>query len=254
MDTLIGIGILAAVILVLGVIAILRCDPADIADVLRALSRFVGHPDHQPPARPVRPAARRRRLGAGTSPPRRQDASRPRRGRSAARRSQRRRVKRYRGSIVRNSDSRACPACRRDRRAAGGATAVLDQGIQDGVALSGAGRGRRIDGCRPRSGSREGLKPPEVGAGRLRVSSNSVYAWWLRWCAGGEAALGVRGRPGGAVSGRGEAQLGPAAGRALDGEAWLPGAGVQDQRWTLDRVHVTFLLARPVLCTPRGHL
>jgi hypothetical protein len=91
----IGLVALAVAILVIGVIAVLRCDPADIADVLRALSRFVGHPDHRPSGPPVqRPARERRRLGAGTGPPRRQDSRRPARGRTAVRRRQRHQAKR----------------------------------------------------------------------------------------------------------------------------------------------------------------
>lgn len=40
---------LLVVILVFGVIALRRCDPEHIPETLRALSRFVGHPDHQAP-------------------------------------------------------------------------------------------------------------------------------------------------------------------------------------------------------------
>jgi hypothetical protein len=95
--SLAGVGLvaLAVVILVLGVIALRQCDPEDIPDALRALSRFVGHPDHRPPGPPVRrPARERRRLGAGTGPPRRQDSRRPASARTAVRRRQRRRAKR----------------------------------------------------------------------------------------------------------------------------------------------------------------
>jgi len=89
----IGLIALAGVILVLGVIALLRCDPADIADVLRALSRFVGHPDHLVHG-PVRSARKRRRLGPGTGPTRRQDSRRPTSSRPAVRRRRRRPVRR----------------------------------------------------------------------------------------------------------------------------------------------------------------
>jgi transposase len=51
----------------------------------------------------------------------------------------------------------------------------------------------------------EGVTPPEV-ARRLRVSSNSAYAWRQRWRAGGEAALASKG-PGGAVGRLSRAQL-----------------------------------------------
>lgn len=98
MDTLVGVGFVALtlVILILGVIALRRCPPEDIADVLRALSRFVGHLDH-PASRPsVRPVRRCLQLGAGTGPPRRQDSRRPTSGRDAARRRQRRGVRNLR--------------------------------------------------------------------------------------------------------------------------------------------------------------
>lgn len=57
-----GIGLLALAggIVVLGVVALLRADRSDIPDVLRALSRFVGHPDHPWP----RPAGIRARMSA----------------------------------------------------------------------------------------------------------------------------------------------------------------------------------------------
>jgi hypothetical protein len=58
--SLAGIGIgalaLAAVILVLGLVALIRCDRSAIPDVLRALSRFIGHPDHRIPDQPGTPA------------------------------------------------------------------------------------------------------------------------------------------------------------------------------------------------------
>jgi hypothetical protein len=93
-DTLIGIGVVAAALLILGLVALIRCDRAAIPDVLRALSRFVGHPDHQPPRSPVRQARGRRQLGAGTGPPPRRDSRRPASGRAAVRRRQGRRPKR----------------------------------------------------------------------------------------------------------------------------------------------------------------
>lgn len=80
---IIGIGLteLAGVVVVLGVIALRNCEPEDIPDTLRALARFVGHPDHQ-----VRgPVRERRRLGPGTGPPHRHDSRRPPRGRAAVR-------------------------------------------------------------------------------------------------------------------------------------------------------------------------
>jgi hypothetical protein len=90
--TIVGLA-LTGVILILGLVAILRCDRADIADVLRALSRFVGHPDHQVSAQPVRAVRGRRRIGAGSGPPPRQDLRRPANSR-ARRKRQRKRVKR----------------------------------------------------------------------------------------------------------------------------------------------------------------
>jgi hypothetical protein len=85
-----GVTGLAVVILVLGIIALRRCYPEDIPDVLRALSRFVGHPDHQPVRRPNR---KRSSLGPGTGPPRRQDSHRPVHARSTAGRRRHRRAK-----------------------------------------------------------------------------------------------------------------------------------------------------------------
>ena len=67
-----------------------------------------------------------------------------------------------------------------------------------------------------------GVAPPEV-ARRLRVSSNSAYAWRRRWRAGGEAALASRG-PGGAVCRLGGAQLARLR-SALDGGPAVVGVG-----------------------------
>jgi hypothetical protein len=91
----VGVGFiaLAIVILILGVIALRRCPPEDIADVIRALSRFVGHPDHPATSPSVKPVRERRQLGAGTGPPRRQDSHRPASSRRTVRRRQRRRAK-----------------------------------------------------------------------------------------------------------------------------------------------------------------
>ena len=57
MFSLAGIGLIAfaVVVLVLGAVALIRCERSAILDVLRALSRFVGHPDHQGPAPPDQP-------------------------------------------------------------------------------------------------------------------------------------------------------------------------------------------------------
>ena len=84
----------------------------------------------------------------------------------------------------------------------------------------------------------EGVTPPEV-ARRLRVSSNSAYAWRRRWRAGGEAALASKG-PGGAVCRLSRAQL-ERLRAALEGGPALWGWG-EDQRWTLARV--TTLIGR----------
>ena len=46
MYTLIGIGTVAVVFLVLGLVALIRCDRADIPETVRALSRLLGHPDN----------------------------------------------------------------------------------------------------------------------------------------------------------------------------------------------------------------
>ena len=76
----------------------------------------------------------------------------------------------------------------------------------DGGGLSAAGRARREEvRLQAAEWFAEGVTPPEV-ARRLRVSSNSAYAWRRRWRAGGEAALASRG-PGGAVCRLGGAQL-----------------------------------------------
>jgi hypothetical protein len=80
---------LVIVLLVLGVIALRRCAPEDIPDTLRALSRFVGHPDHQLPGA----HRERRRLGPGTGPPNRNDSRRPPSGRAAVRRGRHRKAK-----------------------------------------------------------------------------------------------------------------------------------------------------------------
>ena len=62
----------------------------------------------------------------------------------------------------------------------------------------------------------EGVTPPEV-ARRLRVSSNSAYAWRRRWRAGGVAALASKG-PGGAVCRLDGGQLAQGSGRV-----WVAG-------------------------------
>jgi hypothetical protein len=67
MNMLIGIGVVAAVFLILGLVALIRCDPDAIPDVLRALSRFVGHPDHQVPKPPALPPASAKRSGRHVS-------------------------------------------------------------------------------------------------------------------------------------------------------------------------------------------
>ena len=103
----------------------------------------------------------------------------------------------------------------------------------DGGGLTAAGRARREEvRLQAAEWFAEGVTPPEV-ARRLRVSSNSAYAWRRRWRAGGEAALASRG-PGGAVCRLGEAQLARLR-AALDGGPAAWGWG-EDQRWTLDRV------------------
>ena len=84
----------------------------------------------------------------------------------------------------------------------------------------------------------EGVEPPEV-ARRLRVSSNSAYAWRRRWRAGGKAALASRG-PGGAacrLSGRQLTRLRAALDAGPAASGWT-----EDQRWTLARI--TALIAR----------
>ena len=121
----------------------------------------------------------------------------------------------------------------------------------DGGGLSAAGRVRREEvRLQAAEWFAEGIKPPEV-ARRLRVSSNSAYAWRRRWRAGGEAAL-ASGGPGGAVCRLGEAQLARLR-AALDGGPAAWGWG-EDQRWTLARV--TTLIGRlfHVRYTLRGHL
>ena len=78
----------------------------------------------------------------------------------------------------------------------------------------------------------EGVTPPEV-ARRLRVSSNSAYAWRRRWREGGKAALASRG-PGGAVCRLSGAQLARLRAALEAGPAvW---GWAEDQRWTLERV------------------
>jgi hypothetical protein len=73
-------------------VALIKSKKDDVPEVVRGLAGWL----HRSPAAPPQPVRRlpERRLGAGTGPPRRKDASRPRRGRPAARRPQRRRVKR----------------------------------------------------------------------------------------------------------------------------------------------------------------
>jgi hypothetical protein len=85
-------GVIArpAVGLVLGRMALNKCEPEDVPETLRAASRFVGHPD--PPVQ--RLGSERRRLGPGTGPPRRQDSRLPPRGRTAMRKGRHRRVRR----------------------------------------------------------------------------------------------------------------------------------------------------------------
>jgi hypothetical protein len=67
--SLAGIGILAfaTVMLVIGAVALIRCDRSAIPDVLRALSRFVGHPDHQVSAQPDQPGTPAERSGRHVS-------------------------------------------------------------------------------------------------------------------------------------------------------------------------------------------
>jgi transposase len=103
----------------------------------------------------------------------------------------------------------------------------------DGGGLSAAGRVRREEvRLQAAEWFAEGVEPPEV-ARRLRVSSNSAYAWRRRWRVGGEAALASRG-PGGAVCRLSRAQLARLR-AALDGGPAAWGRG-EDQRWTLARV------------------
>jgi putative transposase len=90
----------------------------------------------------------------------------------------------------------------------------------DGGGLSAAGRVRREEvRLQAAEWFAEGVELPEV-ARRLRVSSNSAYAWRRRWRVGGEAALASRG-PGGAVCRLSRAQLARLR-AALDGgpAAW----------------------------------
>lgn len=89
----VGLITLAGVILIIGTIAVLRCPPEDIAEVVRALSRFVGHPDSQP-GPPIRRAGRQRSIGPGTGPPPRDDSRSPRRNGPTALRPRLRRAKR----------------------------------------------------------------------------------------------------------------------------------------------------------------
>jgi transposase len=109
----------------------------------------------------------------------------------------------------------------------------------DGGGLSAAGRVRR-EAVRLQAAEwfAEGMEPPEV-ARRLRVSSNSAYAWRRRWRAGGEAALASKG-PGGAVCRLSARQL-ERLRAALEGGPAAWGWG-EDQRWTLARV--TALIGR----------
>jgi transposase len=103
----------------------------------------------------------------------------------------------------------------------------------DGGGLSAAGRVRREEvRLQAAEWFAEGVELPEV-ARRLRVSSNSAYAWRRRWRVGGEAALASRG-PGWAVCRLSRAQLARLR-AALDGGPAAWGWG-EDQRWTLARV------------------
>ena len=109
----------------------------------------------------------------------------------------------------------------------------------DGGGLSAAGRVRREDvRLQAADWFAEGMEPPEV-ARRLRVSSNSAYAWRRRWRAGGGAALATKG-PGGAVCRLSARQL-ERLRAALEGGPAAWGWG-EDQRWTLARV--TALIGR----------
>jgi transposase len=77
----------------------------------------------------------------------------------------------------------------------------------------------------------QGVRPVQV-AGRLRVSTKSVYQWRRRWRAGGDAALASKG-PGGATCRLNQRQLDGLCtelGRGPAGHGWA------DQRWTLARV------------------
>jgi hypothetical protein len=88
---IIVVGIIAdaVIVLVLGRIALDKCEPEDVPETVRAVSRFFGHPD--PPVQRV--VRRRRQLGPGTGPPRRRDSGLPPRGRTAVRRGRHRRAK-----------------------------------------------------------------------------------------------------------------------------------------------------------------
>jgi transposase len=78
----------------------------------------------------------------------------------------------------------------------------------------------------------QGVTVVEI-AGRLRVSTKSVYQWRRRWRAGGDAALVSTG-PGGATCRLSPAQLDRLR-AALDAGPAVYGWD-EDQRWTLARV------------------
>jgi transposase len=78
----------------------------------------------------------------------------------------------------------------------------------------------------------QGVTVVEI-AGRLRVSTKSVYQWRRRWRAGGDAALVSRG-PGGATCRLSRAQVDRLR-AALDAGPAVHGWDA-DQRWTLARV------------------
>lgn len=82
----------SATFVIPALVALIKSKKDDLPEVVRGLAGWL----HRSTAAPPQPIRRppRRRLGAGTGPPRRQDSIRPPGGRSAARRPQRRRVKR----------------------------------------------------------------------------------------------------------------------------------------------------------------
>src|SRR5947208_2591220 len=77
----------------------------------------------------------------------------------------------------------------------------------------------------------QGVGPVQV-AGRLRVSTKSVYQWRRRWRAGRDTALASKG-PGGAICRLSAGQLERLRSELARGPAEH---GWADQRWTLARI------------------